>query len=57
MAFSQQGAVQRMRRLEKRGRSYMHLRKVRSFEDEFDLVEFAEHAQELYVEAHKALAE
>ncbi|KAK8780492.1 hypothetical protein V5799_018166 [Amblyomma americanum] len=51
------GAVQRMRRLEMRGKSYMNLRKIRAFEDEFDLVEFADTAQEIYVEAHKALAD
>ncbi|KAL3205125.1 hypothetical protein MRX96_040881 [Rhipicephalus microplus] len=50
------GAVQRMRRLEMRGKSYMNLRKIRAYEDEFDLVEFADVAQDLYVEAHKALA-
>lgn len=50
------GAVQRMRRLEMRGKSYMNLRKIRSYEDGFDLVEFADTAQEIYVEAHKALA-
>ncbi|KAH7950948.1 hypothetical protein HPB52_003261 [Rhipicephalus sanguineus] len=50
------GAVQRMRRLEMRGKSYMNLRKIRAYEDEFDLVEFADVAQDIYIEAHKALA-
>lgn len=50
------GAVQRMRRLEMRGKSYMSLRKIRAYEDEFDLVEFADTAQDIYIEAHKALA-
>ncbi|XP_050034895.1 large ribosomal subunit protein mL45 [Dermacentor andersoni] len=49
------GAIQRMRRLEMRGKSYMNLRKIRAYEDEFDLVEFADIAQDIYIEAHKAL--
>lgn len=55
--LSKEGAVQRMRRLEKKGRSVMDVRKIRSFEDEFHLAEFAEQAQDIYINVHRALAE
>ncbi|EEC07238.1 conserved hypothetical protein [Ixodes scapularis] len=55
--LSQEGAMQRMRRLEKKGRSVMNVRKIRSYEDDFHLAEFAEQAQQIYIDVHRALAE
>jgi len=40
-----------------KGKSLMALRKVRDYDENFDVHEFALKAQEIYVECHKALAE
>ncbi|XP_013794078.1 probable 39S ribosomal protein L45, mitochondrial [Limulus polyphemus] len=53
--ISTAGAKQRMTFLEKKGKSYLAIRKIRSFEDDFDVPELAEKAQTIYIEAIKAL--
>lgn len=40
----------------KKGKSYMALRKIRSYEDDFDPRGFASIAEEIYIKAHEALA-
>lgn len=35
----------------------MNVRKIRSYEDDFHLAEFAEQAQQIYIDVHRALAE
>lgn len=55
--LSTAGAMQKMQRLEKKGKSMMAVRKIRQFDDEFDPKVFAEEAQEIYIATHKALAD
>jgi len=50
-----QGAKQRMTELEKKGKSYMQLRKIRQFDEEFDTKTFPDDAQEIYIKANKLL--
>ncbi|CAG0897293.1 unnamed protein product [Darwinula stevensoni] len=49
------GAKQKMVLIEKKSKSYLALRKIRSFIEGFDASEFAFKAQDIYVEAHKCL--
>ncbi|XP_054164979.1 probable 39S ribosomal protein L45, mitochondrial [Oppia nitens] len=55
--ISATGAKQRMDQLTKKGKSMLAIRKVRTYEDELDLPTFAENALDLYVKAHRALAD
>lgn len=55
-AFSKVGAKQKYTFLEKKSKSMMAVRKIRKYEEDYDPVEFAEKAQELYIAAHEALA-
>lgn len=58
MALNQQGAKQRVTAITTRGSTFKAVRKVRSFDDDFDPRGFAEDlAQEIYVKAHKALSQ
>ena len=41
----------------KKGKSFRAVRKIRQYIEDFDAREFAEQAQEVYINAHKALAE
>ena len=41
----------------KKGKSYLAVRKIRQFEDDFDPRTFAHAAQEIYERAQKALAD
>lgn len=41
--------------LEKKGKSMLAIRKIRSYEEDFEPPEFAEQAQEIYIKAHEAL--
>lgn len=52
-----QGAKQKFEFLEKKGKSMMAIRKIRQFDEDFDPKVFAEEAQQIYVDMHKALAE
>ncbi|XP_057375452.1 large ribosomal subunit protein mL45-like [Daphnia carinata] len=51
------GAKQSMEFLSKKSKSMLAVRKIRSFEDNFSPSTFAEQAQDIYIKAHKALAE
>lgn len=42
--------------LEKKGKSMMAIRKIRSYDEDFEPPEFAEKAQEIYIKAHEAMA-
>lgn len=53
---SRSGAYQKYEFLEKKSKSMMAVRKIRSFEDEFDAVQFAQSAQDIYVKAHETLS-
>ena len=50
-----QGAKQRLTALEKKGKSMLSVRKIRSYDEDFDVTEFAEQAVEIYRTAHEAL--
>jgi large subunit ribosomal protein L45 len=52
-----QGAKQKFEFLEKKSKSMMSVRKIRSFEDDFNLPDFVEEAREIYIHAHEAMAE
>lgn len=43
--------------VEKKGKSWAAIRKVRGYDEDFDSKEFAQHAQDIYVKAHESLAE
>nr|SVE76642.1 EOG090X0DDP [Daphnia longispina] len=51
------GAKQSMEFLSKKSKSVMAVRKIRNYEEDFSTSDFAEQAQEIYLKAHKALAE
>lgn len=56
-ALSRTGAKQKFEFLEKKSKSMLAIRKVRGYEEDFDANVFAEHAQEVYVNAHQLLAQ
>ncbi|XP_026739227.1 probable 39S ribosomal protein L45, mitochondrial [Trichoplusia ni] len=49
-------AKQAVQLLEKKSKSMMAIRKIKSFEEEFDQKEFVQKAQETYIKAHEILA-
>lgn len=49
-------AKQAVELLEKKSKSMMAIRKIKSFEEEFKQNEFAQQAQDIYIKAHEALA-
>lgn len=53
--FTKAGAKQKYEFLEKKSKSMLAVRKIRSYDENFDPREFGEKAQEIYIEAHKAL--
>jgi len=53
--LSGQGAKQRFTELEKKGKSFMHVRKIRQFDENFDSQEFAQQALDIYIETHQLL--
>nr|CAG4646564.1 EOG090X0DDP [Macrothrix elegans] len=50
------GAKQSVELVSAKSKSMMAIRKIRSFDDDFDPKLFAEQAQEIYIKAHEALA-
>ncbi|XP_062561941.1 large ribosomal subunit protein mL45 [Armigeres subalbatus] len=56
-AVSKEGAKQKFEQLEKKTKSMMAVRKIRSFDDDFEPPEFAAAAQEIYIQTHTLLAE
>nr|CAG4652159.1 EOG090X0DDP [Triops cancriformis] len=55
--ISLDGAKQSLDFLSKKGKSYMAVRKIRNFEEDFDPKLFAEQAQDIYIASHRALAD
>lgn len=55
-AISTEGAKQKLQFLEKKSKSYLAIRKIRSYEEDFDTSIFVDTAQEIYIHAHAALA-
>lgn len=54
--ISSTGAKQKFEFLEKKSKSMLAVRKIRSFEEEFSTDDFGSVAQEVYIEAHKRMA-
>ncbi|KAK8729209.1 hypothetical protein OTU49_008677, partial [Cherax quadricarinatus] len=54
---SKAGAKQKFQFLEKKGKSMMAIRKIRQYDEDFDPKDFAEEAQKIYIDTHKALAD
>lgn len=54
-ALSRTGAKQKFEFLEKKSKSMLAVRKIRSYEDDFDAGEFAQLMQQVYIDAHQAL--
>ena len=44
-----------MTELEKKGKSYMQLRKIKQFDEDFDTKVFPDEAQDIYIKANKLL--
>lgn len=55
-AISTAGAKQKVEFMTKKGKSYMAVRKIRHYDENFTLGGFEEEAQEIYIKAHKAIA-
>uniref|UniRef100_T1IZF5 Large ribosomal subunit protein mL45 n=1 Tax=Strigamia maritima TaxID=126957 RepID=T1IZF5_STRMM len=51
------GTKQKMEFLQKKGKSYMNMKKIRDFDENFDAHDFAVKAQDIYIDVHKYLAE
>lgn len=49
-------AKQTVQLLEKKSKSMMAIRKIKSFEEDFDSKEFSQKAQIIYIKAHESLA-
>ncbi|XP_073993527.1 mitochondrial ribosomal protein L45 [Rhodnius prolixus] len=54
-SITKQGAKQKLEYIEKKSKSMMALRKIRSFEDEFEFDDFLKEAQDIYIAAHLAM--
>lgn len=55
--FTTTGAKQNVEFLGKKSKSYMTVRKIRQYDEDFDSTAFAETAQQIYMDAHRVLAE
>lgn len=49
-AISKEGAKQKLQLLEKKSKSMLAIRKIKSYEDDFDASLFAEKAQDIYIQ-------
>jgi len=54
-ALTTTGVKQKAEFVNKKGRSYMAIRKIKSYEEDFNVSQFPEEAQEIYIKAHEAL--
>ncbi|KAK9498732.1 hypothetical protein O3M35_003301 [Rhynocoris fuscipes] len=54
-SITRMGAKQKLEYVEKKSKSMMALRKIRSFEEEFEFDEFLKEAQEIYINAHQSM--
>ncbi|PNF30402.1 hypothetical protein B7P43_G12864 [Cryptotermes secundus] len=50
------GAKQKVEFLEKKSKSMMAIRKIRNFEEDFEVSDFVQQAQEIYINAHTFMA-
>lgn len=50
-----QGAKQKVERIEKKSKTMLGIRKIRSYDEDFEPKLFAVEAQEIYINAHNAL--
>lgn len=55
--FTATGAKQNVEFVGKKSKSYMTVRKIRQYDEDFDTTTFAEKAQQIYVDAHNVLGE
>ncbi|XP_003703431.1 mitochondrial ribosomal protein L45 [Megachile rotundata] len=55
-AITTSGAKQKVELIEKKSKSYLSIRKIRSYDDNFSTKTFGEEAFEIYKKAHEALA-
>lgn len=51
-----QGAKQKLEFLEKKSKTMMAIRKIRTFEEDFDTTTFCKEAEEIYVKMHECIA-
>ncbi|KAK4885086.1 hypothetical protein RN001_001357 [Aquatica leii] len=51
-----QGAKQKIQFLEKKTKTMMAIRKIRSFEEDFDTTQFCKKAENIYIKAHECMA-
>lgn len=51
-----QGAKQKVEFVGKKGKTMMAIRKIKSYDEEFNVTDFSEQAKEIYINAHNALA-
>jgi large subunit ribosomal protein L45 len=56
LCYLLQGAKQKVEFLEKKSKSMMAVRKIRSFEEDFEASEFTQLAQDIYINAHTFMA-
>ncbi|CAH1402042.1 unnamed protein product [Nezara viridula] len=54
-AITTQGAKQKLEFIEKKSKSMMAIRKIRSFEEDFDIPEFINEAQQIYINSYSAM--
>ncbi|XP_017775199.1 PREDICTED: probable 39S ribosomal protein L45, mitochondrial [Nicrophorus vespilloides] len=54
--ISAQGAKQKLQFLEKKSKTMLAIRKIRSFEEDFDTPEFCKAAQNVYIKMHECMA-
>lgn len=50
-----QGAKQKLEFIEKKSKSMMAIRKIRSFEEEFDIPDFLDEAQKIYINSYSSM--
>lgn len=54
-AITTTGAKQKFELIEKKSKSMMAVRKIRNYEEDFDVTTFAKEAQDIYIKSHEAL--
>lgn len=54
--FNYQGAKQKVEFMTKKGKSYLAVKKVQKFLEDFSIGQFEEDAQDIYIRAHEAIA-
>ena len=50
-----QGASQKFELLNKKGKSFLQVRKIKEFDEDFSVKTFPDEAQDLYIRAHELL--